>query len=58
MTSTDKFLGYLVSVECKNIFYQGIVANIDPNKAIIQLKNCFQNGIQCGAKLIEIKLAI
>lgn len=55
MTSTDKFIGYLVSVECKNLFYQGIVANIDPNKAIIQLKNCFQNGIQCGSKLIEIK---
>jgi hypothetical protein len=52
---TDKFIGYLVSVECKNLFYQGIVASIDSTKAIIQLKNCFQNGIHCGAKLIEIK---
>ena len=54
MTS-DKFIGYLVSVECKNVFYQGIVTNIDSNKAVIQLKNCFQNGLHCGNKLIDIK---
>ncbi len=56
MTSTDKFVGYLVSVECKNLFYQGIVSHIDSNKALIQLKNVFQNGIHCGNKLIDIKL--
>lgn len=55
MTSTDKFVGYLVSVECKDIFYQGIVTQIDSNKALIQLKNVFQNGIHCGSKLIDIK---
>jgi hypothetical protein len=55
MTTTNRFVGYLVSVECKNIFYQGIVTNIDPSKAVIQLKNCFQNGIHLGSKLIDIK---
>lgn len=57
MSSTDsnRFVGYLVSVECKNIFYQGIVTTIDSAKAIIQLKNCFQNGIHCGNKIVEIK---
>jgi len=55
MTSTDKFVGYLVSVECKDLFYQGIVTQIDSNKALIQLKNVFQNGIHCGSKLVDIK---
>lgn len=55
MTSTDKFVGYLVSVECKDFFYQGIVTQIDSNKALIQLKNVFQNGIHCGSKLVDIK---
>lgn len=55
MTSTDKFVGYLVSVDCKDIFYQGVVTQIDPNKALIQLKNVFQNGIHCGSKLVDIK---
>ena len=54
MTS-DKFIGYLVSVECKNVFYQGIVSNIDPIKAVIQLKDCYQNGINCGSKLVDLK---
>ena len=54
--ASKKFVGYLVSVECKSIFYQGIVANIDADKAIIQLKNCFQNGLHCGTnKLVDIK---
>jgi hypothetical protein len=51
----DKFADYLVSIECKNVFYQGIVAKIDSKNAIIRLKNCFQNGLSCGNKLIEIK---
>ena len=55
MTSTDKFVGYLVSVECKDLFYQGIVTQIGSTKAIIQLKNVFQNGIHCGTKLVDIK---
>jgi hypothetical protein len=55
MTSTDKFVGYLVSVECKDIFYQGIVTQIDSIKSLIQLKNVFQNGIHCGSKLVDIK---
>ena len=55
MTSTDKFVGYLVSVECKNLFYQGIVTHIDSSKALLQLKNVFQNGIHCGARIVDIK---
>ncbi len=55
MSSTDKFVGFLVSVECRDFFYQGIVTHIDPNKALLQLKNVFQNGIHCGAKLVDIK---
>ena len=55
MTTTNRFVGYLVSVECKNVFYQGIVTTIDSNKAAIQLKNCIQNGIHLGSKLADIK---
>ena len=55
MTSTDKFVGYLVSVDCKDIFYQGVVTQIDPTKTLIQLKNVFQNGIHCGSKLVDIQ---
>jgi hypothetical protein len=55
MTSTDKFVGFLVSVECRDFFYQGIVTQIDQTKALIQLKNVFQNGIHCGSKLVDIK---
>ena len=55
MTSTDKFVGYLVSVDCKDIFYQGVVTQIDQEKSIIQLKNVFQNGIHCGTRLVDIK---
>jgi hypothetical protein len=51
----EKFADYLVSIECKNVFYQGIVAKIDSKNALIRLKNCFQNGLSCGNKIIEIK---
>lgn len=55
MTSNSKFIGYLVSIESKNVFYQGIINQIDAEKAIIQLKNCFQNGLNLGSKLIDVK---
>jgi hypothetical protein len=53
--SCKNFIGYLVSIECKNVFYQGIVTLIDSTKGIIQLKNCFKNGLHCGNQLVDIK---
>ena len=49
------FIGYLVSIESKNTFYQGIVSLIDLNQNLIQLKNGYKNGIQYPNCLIEIK---
>ena len=54
-TAGNKFVGYLVSVESKNVFYQGIVNAILADRGVIQLKNCFQNGVHCGVKLIDIR---
>lgn len=51
----NKFVGYLVSVESKNVFYQGVVNAILPDRGVIQLKNCFQNGVHCGVRLIDIR---
>ena len=51
----NNFIGYLVSIESKNTFYQGIVYLIDLNKNLIQLKNVFKNGMQEPNSLIEIK---
>lgn len=53
--SNNNFVGYLVSIESKNIFFQGVINSIDTKNSIIQLKNCFQNGINLGAKLIDVK---
>jgi hypothetical protein len=56
-TTINKFIGYLVSIETKNqqTFYQGIINDINSDKALIQLKNCYQNGLHCGPnKLIDI----
>lgn len=50
-----QFVGYLVSIECKNTFYQGIVCGIDLNSNNIQLKHCYKDGMRCGSKLVEIK---
>ncbi|CAF0730117.1 unnamed protein product [Brachionus calyciflorus] len=55
MTSSNKFTGYLVSIESKNVFYQGVINLIDSQNAVIQLKNCFQNGISLGSKVVDIK---
>lgn len=55
MASVDKFVGYLISIECRNLFYQGVVSSIDSANGSIQLRNCFQNGLHCGNKLIDIK---
>jgi hypothetical protein len=54
-SSSNKFVGYLVSIESKNTFYQGVVNAINSDKGIIQLSNCFQNGLHCGSKLVDIK---
>lgn len=51
----EKFIGYLVSIESKNVFYQGIVSLIDLNKNLIQLKNCYKNGIQITNQTIDIR---
>ena len=48
-------IGLLISVDCKNVFYQGIVATFDQSKGVIQLKNCIKNGIHLGSKLADIK---
>ncbi|RMZ95771.1 enhancer of mRNA-decapping 3 [Brachionus plicatilis] len=55
MMSNNNFVGYLVSVESKNLFFQGVINLIDTKNSIIQLKNCFQNGINLGDKLVDIK---
>lgn len=54
-STPNNFIGFLLSIECKNTFYQGIVHNIDAGKELIFLKNCFQNGISCGEKIVEVK---
>ena len=53
--ANNNFIGYLVSIESNNIFYQGIVNSIDLNKNLIQLKNAYKNGMQYPDSLIEIK---
>lgn len=53
--NVNMFVGHLLSIETKNVFYQGIVNKIDLQMGCIYLKNCFQNGLSCGDKLVEIK---
>ena len=48
-------MGYLVSVECKNTFYQGVIDVLDVANNVLRLKKCYANGMNCGAKLVEIK---
>lgn len=54
-TSGTNFVGYLLSIESKSVFYQGVVASIDLNRDIMCLKNCFQNGVSLGDKQLEIR---
>ncbi len=54
-TMATNFIGYLVSIESNNIFYQGIVNFIDLSKNLIQLKNAYKNGMQYPDSIIEIK---
>lgn len=53
--STNNFVGYLVSIETRNVFFQGIINSIDTKNSLIQIKNCFQNGINLGPKLVDVK---
>lgn len=54
-STPNRFIGFLLSIECKNVFYQGIVQSIDVDRDLLSLKNCFQNGVSCGEKMIDIK---
>jgi len=48
-------VGYLVSVECKNTFYQGVIDVLDVANNVLRLKKCYANGMNCGTNLVEIK---
>lgn len=51
----EPFVGYLVSVECKNTFYQGVIDKLDVANNVLRLTKCFANGMNCGSKFVEIK---
>ena len=51
----NNFIGYLVSIESNNSYYQGTVNLIDVNKNLIQLKNVYKNGMLYPESVIEIK---
>jgi hypothetical protein len=52
----NNFLGYLVSIECNNVFYQGTVSKIDLVQNTIKLTDYYRNGLKSKEQTtVEIK---
>jgi hypothetical protein len=53
----DQFLGYAVSVTCRNDLgsYQGQICNVDPKDQTITLKKAFKNGIPCQVPQVTLR---